>query len=150
MKATKTIGRLIVGCVFACCLTRFPSQTFAIEGLKISVPSTNVVLSWPSDPSETYIIQYRNTLNGTDSWTTLTDYFPADSTTNITFFVDPNPVQYGSSSGGSSFAAMATGANGMSLATSSAAEALRPAPMAIPANGSGDAVPLALYPPGFD
>lgn len=77
-------------------------HTSAIEGLKISVPSTNVVLSWPSDPSETYIIQYRNSLSATDSWTPLTDYLPADSTTNITFFVDPNPVQYGSiGSGGS-------------------------------------------------
>ena len=101
MNATeKIIGRLIVGCVFACCLSRFTLQTFAIEGIQVSVQSTNAVLSWPSDPSETYIVQYRNTLNATDSWATLTDYLPADSSTNITFFVDPNPVQYGSISGG--------------------------------------------------
>jgi hypothetical protein len=32
MKATdKFIGRLIVGCVFACCLSRFTPQTFAIQ-----------------------------------------------------------------------------------------------------------------------
>src|ERR1035437_460486 len=146
----KIIGRLIVGCVFACCLSWFTPQTFAIEGLQISVPSTNAVLSWPSDPSETYIVQYRNTLDATDSWATLADYYPADSSTNITFFVDANPVQYGSSSsGGNSFAAMAVGGNGMSLARS-AVETLPPVPMAIPANGSGSAVPLALYPPGFD
>ena len=144
----KIIKQAIIGAValsFASAI-----HTYAIEGLKISVPSTNVVLSWPSDPSETYIIQYRNTLSATDSWTTLADYYPADSSTNITFFVDSNPVQYGSSaSGGSSFAAMTTAANGMSLATS-AAETPPPAPMVIPANGSGGAVPLALYPPCFD
>ena len=103
MKASgKIIGRLIVGCVFACCLSRFTSQTFAIEGLQVSVQSTNAVLSWPSDPSETYIVQSRNTLNAADSWATLTDYYPADSSTNITFFVDPNPVQFGSSGSGGS------------------------------------------------
>ena len=103
MKASgKIIGRLIVGCVFACCLSRFTSQTFAIEGLQVSVQSTNAVLSWPSDPSETYIVQSRNTLNAAESWATLTDYYPADSSTNITFFVDPNPVQFGSSGSGGS------------------------------------------------
>jgi len=96
----KIIGRLAVGCVLAGCLSRFTPQTFAIEGLQISVPATNAVLSWPSDPSETFIVQYRNTLNATDSWATLTNYLPADSSTNFTSFVDPNPVQYGSITGG--------------------------------------------------
>jgi hypothetical protein len=36
MKATgKNIGRLIVGCAFACCLSLFTLQAFAIEGLKM-------------------------------------------------------------------------------------------------------------------
>ena len=49
MKATgKNIGRLIVGCAFACCLSLFTLQAFTIEGLKISVQSSNAVLSWPS------------------------------------------------------------------------------------------------------
>jgi hypothetical protein len=81
---------LVAGCVVACC---FSSQCLAIEGLKISVPppSTNVVLSWPSDTSETYLIQYRHTLSETDSWTTLADYYPPDySGTNITYFYDTN------------------------------------------------------------
>jgi hypothetical protein len=136
--------------VFACCLSLFTFKAFAIEGLHISVPSTNAVLSWPSDPSETYIVQYRQTLSATDSWATLADYYPADSSTNITFFIDPNPVQYGSSSsGGSSFAAMATGGNTMSLARATT-ESVASVPMAIPADGSGGAVPLVLYPPGFN
>jgi hypothetical protein len=91
--AKKIIGKLAAGCVLACCLSRFTSQSFAIEGLQISVPSTNAVLSWPSvgDGSETYIVQYRNTLNATDSWATLTDYYPAATDTNITSFVDTKP-----------------------------------------------------------
>ena len=43
--ATKIIVKLAVGCVLACCLSRFTLQTFAIEGLKVSVQSTNAVLS---------------------------------------------------------------------------------------------------------
>jgi hypothetical protein len=144
----KNIKQAIIGAValsFASAI-----HTLAVEGLKISVPSTNVVLFWPSDPSESYLVQYRNTLNATDSWTTLADYFPADSSTNITIFVDPNPVEYGSSGGaGRSLAATAIVRNEMGLATPPA-QTLPPAPMAIPANGSGDAVPLVLYPPGFD
>ena len=34
----------------------------AIEGLKISVHSSNVVLSWPSTSNETYIVQYNMSL----------------------------------------------------------------------------------------
>ncbi len=100
--AVKIVGRLIVGCVLACCLSRFTSQTFAIEGLHVSIQSSNAVLSWPSvgDGSETYIVQYRNTLTSTDSWATLTDNLSADSGTNITSFVDTNLVQFGSTGSG--------------------------------------------------
>jgi len=97
MKATrKIIGRLIVGCVLACCLSLVTRQTFAIEGLQVSVQSSNAVLSWPSvdDGSETYLVQSRNTLSATDSWATLTDNLNADSGTNITFFVHSNSVSY--------------------------------------------------------
>jgi len=71
-------------------------NSFAIEGLQISVQSSNAVLSWPSvdDGSETYLVQSRNTLGATDSWATLTDNLNADSGTNITHFVDPNSVPY--------------------------------------------------------
>jgi hypothetical protein len=88
MKATgKIIGRLIVGCAFACCLSLFTLQTFAIEGLKISVQSTNAVLSWPSTNIETYMVQYRPTVNLNSSWLTLTDNFSAANNTNLTSFL---------------------------------------------------------------
>jgi hypothetical protein len=77
------------------------SAVFAIEGLQASIQQTNAVLWWPSDPSETYIIQYRHALNDSDGWTNLTDYYPADSGSNVTYFVDPNPADFGSWTNGS-------------------------------------------------
>ena len=75
-----------MGCAFACCLSRFTLQAFAIEGLQISVQSTNAVLSWPSTNIETYMVQYRSNLNASSSWLTLADNFSAASNTNLTSF----------------------------------------------------------------
>ncbi len=130
-------------------------HTFAIEGLQISVQSSNVVLSWPSTNIETYIVQYRPTLDANSSWTTLTDYYPAATDTNVTFFTDSNIVQYplvlggGTNTGGGTSPAPNQMSGTMSDSTSTTTT--EPSvPMAVPANGSGSAVPLALYPPGFD
>jgi hypothetical protein len=142
MKSIGTGIVLAVGLLFAAAI-----HTFAIEGLQISVQCSNVVLSWPSAEGETYIVQYRKTLDPSDSWQTLTSSLPAVSGTNVTSFVHLNIVQNPCGCGGSAFAAMASGRNTLALA---AAEPIAPAPMAIPADGSGGAVPLALYPPGFD
>ncbi len=103
----KNIGRLIVGCVLACCLSLSTVQSFAIESLKVSVQSTNAVLSWPSLTNETYIVQYRSNLNAAYSWLTLTDFYAATISSNVTFFVHSNSVTYpppsnvGTNSGGS-------------------------------------------------
>jgi hypothetical protein len=72
---------------------------FAIEGIQVSVQSSNAVLYWPSLTNETYIVQYRPTLTGS-SWLTLTDYFAAATNANLTFFVHSNSVQYPPASGG--------------------------------------------------
>ncbi len=115
---------------------------FAIEGIHLSVQSSNVILSWPStNNGESYIIQYRQTLSTTDSWQTLADYYSPASNTNITFYTNFNVVQNFYSYGDSS------SQNTMALAT---AEPITPVPMAVPTNGSGNGVPLSLYPPGFD
>ena len=134
-----------MGCVLACCLSRFTFQTFAIEGLQVSVQATNVVLSWPSDPSETYIVQYRNTLNATDSWQTLADYYPAFSNTNQTTFVHSNQLSFSTSfNENSSESALLGSAAVMRM------QSLPPVPLAMPADGSGAGVPISIYPPGFD
>jgi hypothetical protein len=132
----------------SCLLFMFAMPTFAIEGLQLSVQSSNVFLSWPSvdDGSETYLVQYRQTLRATDSWQTLTDYFPAAPDTNITFFVHSNIVQYPQVElgGGGDISPDSSSGSGSALM---AAPSM---PMVMPANGSGDATPLAIYPPGFD
>ena len=130
-------------------------SSFAIEGLQISVQSSNVVLSWPSlnDGSETYIVQYRPTLDTNSSWLTLADYFPAAVDTNITFFIHSNAVNYaGGGANRDTSSPEIEMMNGSEAASgSTAARVIKPAtPLAMPANGSGDAVPLSIYPPGLD
>lgn len=101
----KTIRRAIVGAVVLLLLTS-AVHSFAIEGIQVSVQSSNVVLSWPSATNETYIVQYLPALLSTNSWLTLTDGFPAALNTNLTVFVDSNavspPVWMTNTSGGSS------------------------------------------------
>jgi len=149
----KTIRQAIIGAValsFASAI-----QSFAIEGLQISVQSSNVVLSWPSvdDGSETYIVRYRPTLTPDSSWLTLTDYLAAASDTNITVFVHSNIVQYPPSSpggGGGGGNIMPFVPGGMSGASSAPVSTTPDMLMVMPAGGSGSAAPLMIYPSGFD
>lgn len=116
----------------------------AIEGLQISVQSSNVVLSWSSATNETYLVQYRPTLDANSSWTTLTDSYPAAIGTNVTCFVHSNIVKFPLiMSGGTN-----TGFGTLSTASRMSGSTAPLVPMVKPANGSGGAVPLALYPPG--
>ncbi len=43
----------------------FATPSFAIEGLKLSLQNSNVVLRWPSVTGETFIVQYRSALEAT-------------------------------------------------------------------------------------
>jgi hypothetical protein len=82
-----------IGISIAICLLASAIQSFAIEGLKLSLQCSNVVLSWPSVDGEIYIVQYRPTLDVATPWQTLTSSLPADVGTNLTFFVHSNIVQ---------------------------------------------------------
>jgi hypothetical protein len=130
-----------------CCALTTPVHSFAIEGLQITVPGTNAVLWWPSDTSESYLIQYRHTLSVTDSWTTLADYYPPDySGSNITYFVDTNFVDFGSGAGDRG---TNSGGGGIQPMMAMSASSLAPSePTVLEANG--EMVPLFLYPPGTD
>lgn len=90
MKVLKTV-RGIIGAVAISLVSAI--HTFAIENLQLSVQSSNVLLSWPSETNETYIVQSLQALDTTDTWITLTDYFPAAFNTNFTIFVASNVVQ---------------------------------------------------------
>lgn len=89
MKLSKTV-QAVIG-AFAISLIS-AVHSFAIEGLQLSVQSSNVVMSWPSATNETYIVQSLQALATTDTWTTLTDLFPAALNTNLTVFVASNSV----------------------------------------------------------
>jgi hypothetical protein len=112
----------------------------AMEWITLSVQSSNVVLSWPSEAGETYIVQYRQTLGAAVSWQTLADLYPAFTSTNKTTFVHSNQFSFSAnfneSSSRSSFAESAV--------------SFPPVPLAMPVNGLGGGVPVSLYPPGFD
>src|ERR1700744_1856746 len=57
----------------------------ALTNTMIAVSGTNIVLSWPSLGYESYLIQYRQTLSETDSWSTVTNAYPANGSTTSTF-----------------------------------------------------------------
>ena len=132
--------------------------TFGIEGLKIKVVCPDVVLSWPSADGETYIVQYRATLDPNDTWATLTNSLPATSGTNRTSFVHSNMVDCPSgqifgmmSSGGSSSASSFSSFTSTSLTSADQEEVSEPTePMVMPKDGSSLPTPLKLYPQGFD
>jgi hypothetical protein len=120
------------------------AHTFGIEGLTLSLQCSNVVLSWPSTPGENYIVQYRPTLDPSTPWETLTSSWAADPTTNITYFVHSNIVQ-NPNCGGEGLDMMAEQREVPEVASEPLA-----IPMVMPANGEGIAVPLIIYPPGFN
>ena len=126
------------------------ANSFAIEGLTISVQSSNVVLTWPTvdGNGDMYIVMRRADLSSSSIWTVLTNYYPAATGTNATTFIDYGVVTNanGSGGGGGSLVVTAGGIRG----SAAGAVTLPPMPMAMPANGSGVAVPLLLYPPGYD
>ncbi len=124
-------------------------HTFAIEGLHLSLQCSNVVLSWPclDDGSETFIVQYRQTLELTTPWQTLESNLHSVSGTNMMYFVHSNIVHY-ANCGGGSLNAMAGTSKSDSARTFSVFDL--GVPLAKKADGTGSVVPLGLYPPGFD
>jgi len=84
------IVRAVIGAVAISLISAIHS--FAIEGIHLSVQSSNVLLSWPSATNESYIVQHMGTLQATDTWLTLTDEFPAALNTSLTVFIESNAV----------------------------------------------------------
>lgn len=84
-------GRLSTFALLAVSLTLCLTAR-AITNTAVASIGTNVVLSWPSFGYETYLIQYRHTLNSTDSWSNLTNAFYANSTNRTTFSIVPEPA----------------------------------------------------------
>lgn len=142
----KTIRHAIIGAVALSLASAIHSP--AITNTAIAVSGTNLVLSWPSYGYETYLVQYRQTLDPSDSWSVLTNAYPANSTNRTTFTLYglvPPPA----SGGGGGSGNIVGGPPSPSFASSSTMAASS-GPLVVPVDGSGSAVPLALYPPGFN
>lgn len=112
----------------------------AITNTAIAVSGTNIILSWPSFGYESYLVQYRQTLDPSDSWSALTNAYHANSTNRTTLTLRGAVTAPGG--GGGQFMMMSSSMNVLSLMASG--------PLAIPLDGSGGGVPVAIYPPGFD
>ncbi|HET7625598.1 MAG TPA: hypothetical protein VFM25_10065, partial [Verrucomicrobiae bacterium] len=59
-----------------------------VDGLQIQVQqNTNIMLRWPSNPGQTYLILYTKSLNAPIQWTVLEQAYPAAEGTNETTFI---------------------------------------------------------------
>src|SRR6266542_2066426 len=134
----------------ACLLVASALQSFAIEGLKLSVHCPDVWLSFPSVEGETFIVQWRQTLDPNSTWVTLTNALPAQSGTNLTTFVHTNRVDCPT---GQIFGMMMTGGGGgdsLSGSESDQKDSMPAWPVVVPKDGSKAPIPLGIYPPGLD
>jgi hypothetical protein len=128
-------------------------QSFGVVDQAIQVDGTNLVLSWPSFGDEQYLIQYRPTLDPSTPWVDLANAYPANSTNRTTFIVPCCvPTALGGEGGAAAFSSgnPALGAVALDPMNEVAIGADTTELMAMPPDGSADAVPLALYPPGMD
>ncbi len=132
----KTTEKLVLFAVLL--VSGFSSH--AITNTAIAVSGTNIILSWPSFGYESYLVQYRQTLNPGDSWSCLTNAYPANSTNRTTLTLYGAVTAPGG--GGGLFAAMTGSGNTY--------DTMAAGPLAVPLDGSGSCAPVAIYPPGFD
>lgn len=140
----KHIKRGIFGAIVLIAVST--DQLYAVEGTKIAVVCPDVVLTWPSSPGQSFLVQHRPTLNADTPWANLTNQFLGRFGTNSTIFFHFNQMDCGSGDALASF-----GGDSESLATSEAALAdLPPMPLVMRADIPSSAVPIDLYPPGFD
>jgi len=120
----------------------------ALTGVSIGVQATNIVLNWPSTNGRIYLIEYEKSLSGDVHWGELANYFPAATGTNVTEFVHTNVIPAPSGGSGGESGGGSPPNPSVALGRTAARSARTSVPMALSANGT--AVPLAIYPPGFD
>ena len=120
-------------------------QASAVVDQALQVQGTNLVLSWPSPGGyQQYLIQCRETLDPSTPWTDLTNAYPANSTNRTTYTIyGAVPLPSASSEdGGTNFGGPPE------LMSSITSEPT--APMVARADGTGEILPLAIFPPGID
>lgn len=129
---TKAIGIALLICVNA----------NAVVDQRLELAGTNLVLSWPSTGNEQYMIEYRPVLTTNVQWLHLTNGYPANGTNRSTYTIPCCALV--ELAGTNAYFASSSSFSLASSATTS------PALWAVPADGSGAAVPLAIYPQGFN
>ena len=146
MKTMKTIKRGIISAIVLL-VSGFTSH--AITNTAIAVSGTNIILSWPSHGYENYLVQYRQTLDPSDSWSDVTNAYPANSTNRTTFTiygVVPSPSGGGNSGnlsgGGGSPPSLGFASRSMMVDTAATASTVESGPMLV--DKSGAAVPLQI------
>ena len=87
MLAAVLIGSLVL---FATCaaISQDSSGSDNVRGLSCLTQSTNVLLTWPSDPRESFLVLARSNASPETQWTILTNHLPASPLTNSTAFLD--------------------------------------------------------------
>lgn len=120
--------------IWLCCLLLTAWQSNAIVGIGIEKDCTNVVISWPSQGYEHYLVQHRATLAAETPWTNLTNNYPANSTNRTTFTVF----------------AVAAPCDGGGESLMDGGESGIPFPLLVTKDGSKQAMPLGIFPPGMD
>ncbi len=60
----------------------------SVEGLSVWAVSRDVLLSWPSDPRESFVVLWRSNATYETPWIALTNQLPAASKTNWTTYCD--------------------------------------------------------------
>lgn len=94
--------------VIAACLVE--GAGLAVDDLQISVQDTDVVLEWPSQAGQSFLITYRSAYETNATWSWLSTNWPAASGTNRTVFVHTNGAYC--SGGGGAAMMMAGGSSG--------------------------------------
>ena len=140
-----TTTRHIIGVVVALLLVT-AQKSRAVVGQSLQIQGTNLVLSWPSPGGyQEYLIQYRQSLDPSSSWSELANNYFANGTDRTTYtIVGVVPAPPIASGGGGE------GTNDPPPLPMSATSAEPTEPMAVPADGSGSIVPLAIYLPDTD
>ena len=140
MKATK--GAVLSFVIVVA--SSLPSHAVVDQALEIQ--GTNLVLSWPSQGYEYYMIRYWPDL--AQPPIQLTNCFPANSTNRTTFVLPCCTLAELAGTNGYFLTSMES----LSTMTSSVdrwPSSLDPR-WVMPADGSGGAVPFSIYPPGYD
>ena len=134
-----TIGSLLLASI----------RTLAVVDQALEVQGTNLLLSWPSIGNEYYLIQYWPNLQPETGWVQLTNCYRANSTNRTTYII---PCCALATLGGTnSLMAFSSGSKSseMTIAKTSKGSGDGTELWVECADGSGKAIPLAIYPPGY-